>query len=341
MKQFTCMTTLLLLSAIVCGPLIAQDVPPELTKPNYRVTQLKGIGHEKDVRRQDPSNVIKVGDTYYIWYSKVVRKQDVPFRAYFGSIWYATSKDGIEWTEQGRALAKGRKGEWDSRGVFTPYVAVIDGNYFLFYTATSDDKPFETNATLRHIGLAVADTPDGGWRKFNANPILSPTKDPAAWDSLLVDDAHLIVREGKYWLYFKGRNSVTTPKQTKWGLAVADYMTGPYTKYEHNPITDSGHTVCVWPHRQGVAALVDFAGPQKHTIQYAPDGIHFKQTAKVEPRVLTGCGPYDPDAFTNTTYGRGITWGAAQDGRGELYIVRFDCDLTAPQPSSKEAKISK
>ena len=308
------------------------DIPPELTTPNYRVRELKGIGYEKGARRQDPSNIIKVADTYYVWYSKVIRTEDVPFSAYFGSIWYAGSKDGINWTEHGQALGKGQKGAWDSRGVFTPYVAVFAGHLFMFYTATSNDEPFETNSTLRHIGLAMTDNPNSGWRKHQSNPILSPSSDKNAWDSLLVDDAHLIVRNGKYWLYFKGRNPVTGPKQTKWGLAIADYITGPYVKYEHNPIIDSGHTVCVWPHREGVAALVDFAGPQKHTVQYAPDGIHFKRCAKVEPRVLTGCGPYDPDAFTNTTYGHGIRWGVAQAGRGELYIARFDCDLSAPEP---------
>ena len=317
---------------IEMGHVSKAAVPPELTRPNFRVTKLKGIGHEKDVRRQDPSNVIKAGNTYYVWYSKVVRTPSTPFSAYFGSIWYASSKDGIHWSEKGQALRQGWQGSWDSRGVLTPYVAVVGSNYFMFYTGTCAEKPFETNTTLRHIGLAVADGPNVGWRKFNANPILSPGKDQTAWDSLLVDDAHLIVRNGKYWLYFKGRNAATSPKQTRWGLAVADYITGPYVKYENNPIIDSGHTVCVWPHREGVAALVDFAGPQKHTVQYAPDGINFRFCAKVEPRVLAGCGPYDPDAFSNTKYGRGIRWGVAQDGRGEVYIVRFDCDLTAPKP---------
>jgi sialidase-1 len=307
------------------------DVPPELTTPNYRVTKLNGIGQEKGVRRQDPSNVIKVGDTYYVWYSKVTRTDDAPFSAYFGSIWYASSKDGINWTEHGQALGKGPKCAWDSRGVLTPYVAVLAGHLFMFYTGTSDDEPFESNKTLRHIGLAMTDNPNSGWRKHEANPILSPSGDKNAWDALLVDDAHLIVRDGKFWLYYKGRNSVTSSKHTRWGLAIADYVTGPYIKYEHNPITDSGHTVCVWPHREGAAALMDFAGPQRHTVQYAPDGIHFRQAATVEPRVLTGCGPYDPDAFSNTGYGQGIRWGVAQDGRGEVYIVRFDCDLAAPE----------
>ena len=308
------------------------DVPAELTTPNYRVTRLKGVGHEKDVRRQDPSNVIKYGDSYHIWYSKVVREPDEPFSAYYGTIWHASSTDGINWIEHGRSVGPGRKGAWDSRGVLTPYVAVLGGHLFMFYTGTGGKEPFETNSTLRHIGMAMTDDPSRGWRKLESNPLLSPGKDKSGWDGLLVDDAHVIVRDGKFWFYYKGRNGVTGSDETKWGLAISDYVTGPYVKYEKNPIIDSGHTVCVWPHREGVAALVDFAGPQKHTVQYEADGIHFRQCAKVEPRVLTGCGPYDPDAFGDVKYGRGIRWGVAQDGRGEIYIARFDCDLEAPGP---------
>jgi len=101
-------------------------------------------------------------------------------------------------------------------------------------------------------------------------------------------------------------------------------------KYEGNPVLHSGHTVCVWPHREGVAALVDNAGPERFTVQYSPDGIHFTRTAKLE-LVHTGCGPHDPDAFNNTSFGRGITWGVAQHRtNGLLHIIRFDCELLAP-----------
>ena len=49
------------------------------------------------------------------------------------------------------------------------------------------------------------------------------------------------------------------------------------------------------------------------------------------PVIHTGCGPFDPDAFSDTGYGRGVTWGVAQLNVGNnLCIVRFDVDCLVP-----------
>ena len=304
-------------------------IPPELKTPNYRTTELAGIGYDSSLDRQDPSNVLKVGKTYYAWYTQ----RPAGVEPYASTIYYATSEDGYNWLDRGQALDRGPAGAWDSFGVITPYVAAVDGRYYLYYTATCDVEPFSTNGTLRHIGVATAESPDGPWQRSSSNPILSPSRDSSQYDSLLVDDTHVIVRGGGFWLYFKGRSSGLRPNETKWGLAVADHPAGLFQKYEKNPVLGSGHTVCVWPHREGVAALVDNAGPERFTVQYAADGIHFQRAASLE-FVHTGCGPYDPDAFTDTRYGRGISWGVAQErGEGRVYIVRFDCDLQAPARS--------
>ncbi len=65
-------------------------------------TDLTGIGLEKGVMRRDPSDIIKVGDLYYVWYSKGKLKT-----GYDATVWYATSADGLHWTEKGEAVAKG------------------------------------------------------------------------------------------------------------------------------------------------------------------------------------------------------------------------------------------
>jgi hypothetical protein len=212
------------------------------------------------------------------------------------------------------------------------------GKYYLYYTSSRKlpNEPWAIRGPNngRHIGLAIADSPNGPWQKL-PEPILSPGKE-GDWDSYLVDDAHVIVREGRFWLYYKGGNIKVTADTTRWGLAIGNSPTGPFVKLKDNPLI-GGHTVCVWPHRDGVAALIDNAGPEKFTVQWSTDGIHFKRAAKLK-YVHTGCGPYDPDAFSNTTQAQGITWGVAQDHQqGKMCIVRFDVDLNVPQEDYEKA----
>lgn len=301
-------------------------IPEELRIPNYRVTKLEGIGYDERFGRQDPSNVIKVGDTYCVYYSKFTRDP------YTGVVGYATSTDGIHWAEHDDALSKGPTDAWDNYGVLTPYVMAYSGKYYLYYTSSrklpAQPWSYTGPGNSRHIGLAIADCPDGPWKKL-PDPVLSPGEE-GEWDSNVVDDTHVIVREGKFWLYYKGCTRTDTADTTKWGLAIGDSPAGPFVKVKANPLI-GGHTVCVWPHREGVAALIDSAGPERYTVQWSTDGLHFKRAAELD-YVHTGCGPYDPDAFTNTEQGRGIAWGVAQDcERGRMCIVRFDVDLEVPR----------
>ncbi len=319
------------------------EIPAELKTPNYRITQLEGIGYDPKLARQDPSNVIKVGELFYVWYTQ--REKGV--HAYASTIYYATSKDGLKWESKGEALGKGAAGAWDSFGVITPYVAV-QGNkknkkYFLYYTGTSVHERTNQRKTPPQIGVAVASSPDGPWEKFTGNPVLTPGN-AESWDSGVVDDAHLIRREGKWWMYYKGRRPMDKAGETKWGLAIADQPTGPFVKRGDGLVLKSGHTVCVWPHRGGVAALVDHAGPERYTVQWSTNGVDFVRAAKL-PMVHTGCGPFDPDAFSNAALGRGIKWGVAQFNTNKtLCIVRFDVDLASPPARTnvqREFKIEK
>lgn len=47
-------------------------------------------------------------------------------------------------------------------------------------------------------------------------------------------------------------------------------------KSEYNPISNSGHEVCVWPYKGGIASLITTDGPEKNTLQWSPDGINFE-----------------------------------------------------------------
>ncbi len=309
--------------------------PDKAFHTTFRYGPAQGIGFEEGVTRRDPSDVIRVGSVYYVWYTRTTRSRG----GYDATVWNATSPDGKVWTEKAEVVARGTKGTWDERSVFTPNILVAEKRYYLFYTAVP--APFDER-TKTAIGVAAADSPDGPWRKSPGNPVLrtgrsgkwlgaSGTRaDPKGdWDSHRVDDACLIVRDGKYWLYYKGRQMGLKPAQTKMGVAIAEKPAGPYVKHGSNPLIKSGHEVLVWPYREGVVSLVGPTGPEKNTVQYAPDGLTFSVKAQVR-RVPHAPGAYRPDAFTDTRVGRGVTWGISMVHHKQWpYLVRYECDLGA------------
>ena len=141
----------------------------KLKSVTFKYKKVTGIGAERHVCRRDPSDVIKVGDKWYIWYTKLSRYHNGRLRpiypeGYHGDIWYAVSEDeGHTWKEKGAALNRGKGAEWDAFGILTPNIIKADGKYYLYYTGVR--KGF-TNRTYKDadrtaIGVAVADSPDG------------------------------------------------------------------------------------------------------------------------------------------------------------------------------------
>ena len=183
----------------------------ETKKVNFTYSEITGIGVDANYNRRDNSDIIKVGDTYYIWYSRM----DSPITSgYWATIWYATSKDeGHTWQEQGEALGLGKEGSFDSHSVFTPNILAFKGKYYLYYTGVQPTPgtpkgKFEGNHTtdFTAIGLAVSDSPNGPFKRVDNNPVLEISKNPEDFDSYRIDDASLLVKDNKIWLYYKGRS---------------------------------------------------------------------------------------------------------------------------------------
>ena len=235
---------------------IAQ-VREDFTGQSFAFQTVTGIGKEAGFTRRDPSDVIKVGDTYFVYYTHVDHGKLTPERqrlrasGYVGVIWYATSKDeGLNWTEQGLALGTGPEGAFDSYAVFTPNIVKFNGQYWLYYTgvkATPGKTLFENNSVndVTALGVAVADSPHGPFKRLSPEPILRVTPRsvdpvrPSPFDSFRIDDAALLVRDHDgdgdldLWLYYKGRNidhGRSGPGKTEMGLAIADTPAGPYTR---------------------------------------------------------------------------------------------------------------
>lgn len=326
------------------------DLSPEWFG-RFRYTKLKGdLGPEQGVTRRDPSSVLKKDNLYYVWYTKSVGETigfiegqpDVKvFPWDYSEIWYATSEDGYEWKEIGRAVGRGDKGEYDDRSVFTPEVLEHEGKYYLTYQCVKSPYLCRVKNT---IGMSIADSPEGPWRKLK-EPILKAA-DNGIWkgdsddrfaviekgdfDSHKVHDPSLHFYNNKFYLYYKGEvmgeGLFGGGREVKWGVAIADNIEGPYIKSKYNPISNSGHETCLWEYDGGMVAMLTSDGMEKNTIQYAKDGINFEIMGTITrlEHAPHAAGPFRGKLENCKRPLDGISWGLSMVSDKWDYIERFD-----------------
>lgn len=319
----------------------------------FKYTEMKGLdynNHDGTITRRDPSKVILANGKYYVWYTHretPTRPQGpekcsdtIPARDWdLAEIWYATSKDGFTWEEQGVAIPRAEYPNPGWRSVSTTDILQWEGKYYLYYQAFSINP--STRGDDCPVAVSYADSPDGPWTP--TNQVVIPNGKPDEWDGFSIHDPYPLVYKGKIYLYYKSdfdRNPVWVRMQ---GLAMADHPLGPFKKHPLNPVINSGHETTLFPFREGIAAIVIKDGNEHFTIQYAEDGVNF-EIASITELMPIAAGPFVPDAFTNTKYGQGITWGICHNTmmKGHTVLMRFDCDLSLEvnDPLMKQHKYS-
>lgn len=315
--------------------------PPRISSLEFKYQKVTGIGEEKGVCRRDPSDVIRVDDLYYVYYTKVERAL-VPGEnlrlypsGYVGTIWYASSEDGIKWQEQSEVLGVGAKGAWDSQAVFTPNILRHNNKFWLYYTGVRptpgrSNDVFENNSQndLALIGVAVADRPGGPFKRVQDHPVIPTSSSVDAFDSYRVDDSCLLIRDGKVWLYYKGRSAAAGaegPRRTKMGVAVSPTPAGEFTKvHAGSPVQDSGHEVQIWGQQEEVLSLVSPTGPNGRTLQYAADGIRFKILLRDLQQMPHAPGLFRPE-LTGEASETLPTWGISMVHGANPYLIRYEC----------------
>ncbi len=305
----------------------------------FKYTELEGFdynGHDGTVTRRDPSKVILHDVRYYVWYTRRATEvppvgpdnatAKIPARDWdLSEIWYATSKDGFRWQEQGVAVKRPPRPNAGWRSVSTPDILVWKGKYYLYYQAFSV-HPSSAGDNCP-VSVAVSESPDGPWQAVNQ--VVIPNGDPDEWDGYSIHDPYPLVYKDQIYLYYKsdcnGKDDIIRMQ----GVAIADNPLGPFEKHPLNPVLNSGHETTLFPFKQGIAALVIKDGNEHFTVQYAPDGINF-EIAAITELMPVAAGPYVPDAFAGTEDGRGITWGLCHNTHlpGHSILMRFDCDLS-------------
>ncbi|MDQ8201422.1 family 43 glycosylhydrolase [Pelagicoccus sp. SDUM812003] len=299
--------------------------------------------------RRDPSAVIEVDGIYHVWYSKGEGESfgfgsGDPDKKTFPwdhcEVWHATSKDGWHWEEQGVAVRRGPTGAYDDRSVFTPEILAHDGKYYLVYQVVT--SPY-TRRSYENVSMAIADSPYGPWAKVDG-PILKAeadgvwdgeadnrflVKSKGSFDSHKVHDPCLMFFRGKFYLYYKGEpmgeEMFMGGRETKWGVAIADKIEGPYVKSEYNPISNSGHEICVWHYNGGIAGMLTTDGPERNTLQWSRDGVNFEIMAYIKG------APEANGLFRTSDHDKGplegLRWGLCHVVDGQKgYLERFEVD---------------
>ena len=132
------------------------------------------------------------------------------------------------------------KDTWDKYGAHNPEVKKVGNQYVLLYIGNSDynQPPHPSNQC---IGMAVADSPYGPWKKVGENGKILDANDSTKWNYRSkngVANPAFLVKDGKFFLYFKTRAG----DDLKYGLATADNLQGPYTLLD-KPVTSNKGTL--------------------------------------------------------------------------------------------------
>lgn len=96
----------------------------------------------------------------------------------------------------------------------------------------------------QRIGVAVADNPNGPWKRFDA-PLIKASQDSTALDALLVTNPSICKRpDGGYLMIYKAvgkKKKGTAGGPVVHCVATSDSPVGPFKKYDSPVFTAEGH----------------------------------------------------------------------------------------------------
>ncbi len=196
---------------------------------------------------------------YWVWGSSVVKGGDGKYHMYvsrfpkslrFHPGWMVSSEivHAVSDVPQGpykfSDVALGSRGAqyWDGRSVHNPRIFRHGGKYYLIYMGSThpfDDPTYEeltfaskwsiVARSNKRIGLAVADSPYGPWKRMD-EPILK-TKPNTFYSFLTSNPSPVIQEDGSVMMIFKGRHYLADGKHSRMslGIAYAPSIEGPYT----------------------------------------------------------------------------------------------------------------
>lgn len=120
-----------------------------------------------------------------------------------------------------------------------PQISKVGDTYVLVYLW----KKRSTPGLNQSVGIATTKSLDSAWTESPYNPIIKPTYEPGAANSIHASNPTFLVDEdGKFRIYYKSISDEVPALRTI-SLAIADKIEGPYEDHPDNPIisyTDLG-----------------------------------------------------------------------------------------------------
>ena len=176
---------------------------------------------------------------YHVFYSRWPRKLGHLAWVTHCEIAHAVGDSPLgPWTHHDVALPARGANFWDGSCTSNPNIARIGGKYCLFYMGNYGDRVLGKGLNWTHrnhqrIGIAIADSPNGPWQRFD-QPILTVSDDKTAFDSLCVTNPAGCERpDGGVLLVYKAVGKVDgkiSGGMVRYGAALADKPEGPYVK---------------------------------------------------------------------------------------------------------------
>lgn len=173
-----------------------------------------------------------LGERYKMWYAGQY------FNSYRYDIGYAYSPDGISWTKHPNpVMAVGTASEWDNGFLEGPSV-IKDGSIYKMWYCGYDATP-DASGTDGKANVGYATSPDGiNWIKYAGNPVIVTGTN--TWDSIYVQDPHVIKENGEYHMWYGGGSNGTYYDQQVGYATSLDGIT--WVKSPLNPVLTRGNT---------------------------------------------------------------------------------------------------
>ncbi|MDO6809679.1 glycoside hydrolase family protein [Zobellia galactanivorans] len=142
---------------------------------------------------------------------------------------------------------------WDGSTTHNPTVHKFNGKYYLYYMGNTGDKKIVStpgkpkinwvHRNNQRIGVAVADSPNGPWKRFD-KPVLDISPNDDALDALMTSNPSVCqMPDGKILMVYKAvgkKDPLPGGGPVVHMVAIADSPTGPFKKYPDPVFTFEG-----------------------------------------------------------------------------------------------------